>query len=163
MTGSILLIGPAERRPQASAVTLPGDATFKQGLADCGWIDLPDGEAARLHSMPLQAAAEPPASLPLDDAIGAVLLVDDREPNALSDLQSGLWMLASLARQGAVAIGVGHLHQGTGIGLDIYYSLLSRRNLCLPVFAVDMDRRTDIQLLLEVLVANRDLCLGVDL
>jgi hypothetical protein len=85
-----------------------------------------------------------------------VLLLDHRRQEALSDLRTGLATYSALAAEAALVIGVGHMHQDSAHGLDAYYDVLEQRGLRLPVLSVDVRKRSDVLLLLELLIASRE-------
>jgi uncharacterized protein len=141
----------AERAPgmQAQPSALPM-------VTDHAELRLPNGEVTHLYGIDLN---EPPGlllSASPDAPVVGVLLLDHRRHEALNDLRTGLETYSALACEAALVIGVGHMHQDSVHGLDAYYDVLEQRGLRLPVLSVDVRKRSDVLLLLELLIASRE-------
>lgn len=118
---------------------------------DYGETRLPDGGRLRLVGLPGQARFDFMWTILAEGALGVVLLADNSRPEPVQELGLYLDRLGELARRSAVVIGVGRLEAGTARITD-YSDWLTARGLRLPVFAVDVRRRDDVLLLLEVLL-----------
>ncbi len=172
MAGTILFIGPAGAG-KTTAIAMVAEALPLEGTAerpcamdaqasghpavtDCAELHLPRGEVTHLYGVDLhRASGLLPSAWPESKVIG-VLLLDHRSQEALADLRTGLDVFSALAHQASLVIGVGHMHQETINGLDAYYEVLEQRGLHLPVLSVDVRKRSDVLLLLELLVASRE-------
>ena len=172
MAGTILFIGPAGAG-KTTAIAMVAEALPLEGTAehpcamdaqdsghhavtDCAELHLPRGEVTHLYGIDLHLALGLlPSAWPESKVIG-VLLLDHRSQEALADLRTGLDVFSALAHQASLVIGVGHMHQETINGLDAYYEVLEQRGLHLPVLSVDVRKRSDVLLLLELLVASRE-------
>ena len=118
---------------------------------DYGETRLPDGGRLRLVGLPGQSRFDFMWTILAEGALGAVLLADNSRPEPVQELGLYLDRLGALVQRAAMVIGVGRLESGTARITD-YTDWLSARGLQLPVFAVDVRRRDDVLLLLEVLL-----------
>lgn len=118
---------------------------------DYGETRLPDGGRLRLVGLPGQARFDFMWTILAEGALGVVLLADNSRPEPVQELGLYLDRLGELARRSAVVIGVGRLEAGAARVTD-YSDWLTARGLRLPVFAVDVRRRDDVLLLLDVLL-----------
>jgi len=96
------------------------------------------------------------ASLWPDGVLGAVLLIRSRAPCAIVDVKRYLAEYEFLARRDAVAIGITDLESESRTDLRAYQDAVAQEGLNAPVFAVDVMRRTEVLLLIDVLIANAD-------
>lgn len=132
-----------DRQQSAKAQTTVG--------LDYGETRLPEGGRLRLVGLPGQARFDFMWTILAEGALGAVLLADNSRPEPVRELGLYLDRLGELAQRAAMVIGVGRLESGTARITD-YTDWLEQRGLRLPVFAVDVRRRDDVLLLLDVLL-----------
>lgn len=118
---------------------------------DYGETRLPDGGRLRLVGLPGQARFDFMWTILAEGALGVVLLADNSRPEPVQELGLYLDRLGELARRSAVVIGVGRLEAGSA-RVTAYSDWLMARGLRLPVLAVDVRRRDDVLLLLDVLL-----------
>jgi signal recognition particle receptor subunit beta len=118
---------------------------------DYGQTRLATGEQLRLYGLPGQTRFDFMWRILAEGALGAVLLADNSRPDPITELGQYLAKLDSLARMSALVLGIGRLDGGQYRITD-YTDWLEQQGLCLPVFAVDVRRRSDVLLLLEALL-----------
>ena len=118
---------------------------------DYGQARLPSGEELRLYGLPGQARFDFMWQILAEGALGAVLLADNSRPDPVAELGPYLDKLDALARTSAIVLGIGRLDEGRHRITD-YTDWLETQGLCLPVFAVDVRRRSDVLLLLDALL-----------
>ena len=121
---------------------------------DFGMVTLDGGQRLRLFGTPGQARFDFLWTILARNALGLVVLVDNSRPQPLQDLAQYLQGFAEAMRQVPCVVGVGRMEQHGTPGLDEYAEFLGARGLALPVLAVDVRRRSDVLLLIDMLLAQ---------
>lgn len=134
-----------------------GDAKATTTVAmDFGVTTLADGSVLRLYGTPGQARFDFLWRLFADDALGAVLLVDNRREDPIRDLALYLAAFQDLAESGAVVIGLCRSETNPEPGFDAYAGFLAERGLRLPIMPVDVRDAGDVLALLDLLLQHID-------
>jgi signal recognition particle receptor subunit beta len=118
---------------------------------DYGEVALPDGDVLRLYGTPGQARFEFMWKILGRGALGFVFLVDNSRPDPCQDLKDYLDAFGDLLREGVAVIGIGRTETHPEPPLASYFELLGARQLNVPAFAVDVRKREDVLLLLDIL------------
>lgn len=122
---------------------------------DYGEIQLDDDMVA-LYGIPGQERFDFMWSILAEGALGAVLLLDHRRPQACRDLLDYLDAFSQLRERGALVVAVGWAGAAPGRALQPYREVLAAHGLALPLFAADVRRKDDVLLLIETLIANAE-------
>lgn len=118
---------------------------------DYGEVQLDDGNLLMLYGIPGQDRFDFMWTVLAEGALGAIILLDARDPSVTERLLPYLQVVQVQAEQGHVSIGLGWCDSTQPI--EHIRATLLDRGLCLPVFAVDVRRRDDVLLLLEAVVS----------
>jgi signal recognition particle receptor subunit beta len=134
------------------------DATVDKALTtvglDFGMVTLEGGQRLRLFGTPGQARFDFLWGILARNALGLVVLVDNTRPAPLEDLAQYLKGFGDALAQVPCVIGVGRLAPDASPSLDDYAEFLGARGLALPVLAVDVRRRADVLLLIDMLLTQ---------
>jgi len=130
-------------------------ATTTVGL-DFGQVDLGDGQRVRLFGTPGQQRFAFMWRIVAAQALGLVILIDNRRPQPLADLAVYLDHFAELLPGMGCVVGVGRSDTHPQPALDDFADALAARGLAFPVLAVDVRRRDDVLMLVEAVVAQAE-------
>jgi uncharacterized protein len=86
-----------------------------------------------------------------EGALGIVVLVDNRRADPLSDLREYLTVFRDTVASSRAVVGVGHFETHPHPDLDAYYDVAAELGLAAPIVSVDVRRREDVLLLLDIL------------
>lgn len=120
-------------------------------VLDYGEVTLEDGERLRLYGTPGQSRFDFMWDLLGRGALGVVILIDNSAANPLDDLALYADAFGDLVRQSRAVIGIGRTETHPTPDLDEHHRVLAQRGLNVPVLSVDVRRRDDVLLLLNVL------------
>jgi len=118
---------------------------------DYGEVSLPGGDTLRLYGTPGQERFAFMWTILARSALGIVFLIDNSRPDPCADLRMFLDAFGDTLRDATAVIGVGRTETHPKPALDAYHAVLRDRQLSLPVFAVDVRKRGDVLLMLDVL------------
>jgi signal recognition particle receptor subunit beta len=121
---------------------------------DLGQILLPSGDLVQLYGAPGQARFDFMWPLITADAIGAVILADDRRPDSVELTVQYVREFAPRVAAGNCVVGVGRTELRRQPSIDAYGDALAAAGFAVPVMAVDVRRREHALLLLDVLLAR---------
>jgi signal recognition particle receptor subunit beta len=130
-----------------------GDDTKKRTTAalDYGQITLPQGDVLRLYGTPGQVRFDFMWKILGEGALGVVMLVDNRRPDPLADLREYLCAFRDVIAGFRGVVGVGRQETHPVPDLDAYYAVAAELGLSTPIVSVDVRRRDDVLLLLDIL------------
>jgi signal recognition particle receptor subunit beta len=130
-----------------------GEDTKKTTTAalDYGEVTLPQGDVLRLYGTPGQVRFDFMWKILGEGALGVVVLVDNRRPDPLADLREYLDSFRDIVAGSRGVVGVGRLETHPVPDLDAYYDVASELGLSTPIVSVDVRRRDDVLLLLDIL------------
>lgn len=121
---------------------------------DYGQITLDGGDVVRLYGAPGQDRFIIMRKILVNGAVGAVVLVDASQADALVQMDRYLEMLRAGDAAPALVIGVGRAELAQAIAVERFVHRLEREGLNIPVFSVDVRRREDVVLLIEALLCQ---------
>ena len=128
-------------------------ATTTVGL-DYGSITLDGGDRVRLFGTPGQGRFDFMWPILAREALGLVILIDNSRPDPLADLEVYLdGFSAELERMPGV-VGVGRHDTHPEPGIDAFGDRLHARGLVLPVLPADVRQRSDVLMLIDVLLSQ---------
>jgi signal recognition particle receptor subunit beta len=127
---------------------------------DYGQLTLDSGDRLRLFGTPGQSRFDFMWRILARDALGLVILIDNARPAPLDDLEIYLEGFASELAHLPCVVGVGRTESHPVPGIDDFSRRLDAAGLVLPVLPVDVRRRDDVVLLLDVLLAQAEASLG---
>ncbi|MCS7100869.1 MAG: ATP/GTP-binding protein [Burkholderiaceae bacterium] len=128
---------------------------------DLGQIVLPGGEPVQLYGAPGQARLDFMWPLISAQALGAVILADHRRPDSVALTVHYVRAFAPRVAAGNCVVGVGRTALRPEAAIDAYAEALAAAGFTLPVMAVDVRRRADALLLLDVLLARLEAAYGL--
>jgi len=120
---------------------------------DFGEFEIGDGQVVRLYGTPGQSRFDFMWRIVGRGALGIVLLLDASSPAVMSDLDTYLDAFTELAQGHRVVIGVGRTEIAGSTPIVHIQHRLRLNHLTLPVLSVDVRRREDVLLLIEVLLS----------
>jgi signal recognition particle receptor subunit beta len=118
---------------------------------DYGEVTLPTGDKLRLYGTPGQARFDFMWKIIGEGALGVVVLVDNSQPDPLKDLRDYLIAFRETASSSRAVIGVGRTELHPTPTLDSFHAVTRELGLSAPILSVDVRRREDVLLLLDVL------------
>jgi uncharacterized protein len=118
---------------------------------DYGEVTLPGGDVLRLYGTPGQARFDFMWKILSEGALGVVVLVDNRRPDPLADLREYLTAFRNIVAGSRAVVGVGHCETHPVPDLDAHYDVTAELGLSAPIVSVDVRRRDDVLLLLDIL------------
>jgi signal recognition particle receptor subunit beta len=118
---------------------------------DYGEVTLPRGDMLRLYGTPGQARFDFMWRILSEGALGVVVLVDNRRPDPLADLREYLTAFRDIVAGSRAVVGVGRCDTHPVPDLDAYYDAAAEMGLSAPIVSVDVRRREDVLLLLDIL------------
>lgn len=123
---------------------------------DYGEVKLGEGESVRLFGTPGQKRFDFMWRILVRNAIGLVILMDNSQPEPLSQLTEILDALRESLAVTACVVGVGRSEQHPEPALERYTELLAERGLLVPVVAVDVREREDVMMLIELILSQAE-------
>lgn len=127
--------------------------TFDKAAAtlDCGEVMLEGGERLRLYGTPGQARFDSTWKILGRGALGVVVLVDNSRPDPLDDLRTCLGAFADVARGARAVVGIGRTESHPSPDIAQFHAVAESLGLQVPILSVDVRRREDVLLLLDIL------------
>lgn len=121
---------------------------------DYGQLTLPGGDRVRLFGTPGQTRFDFLWQVLSKNALGLIVLCDNSRPKPLDDLSVYLDGFSEQLDQMPCVVGVGRLDTHRAPDLDAYAERLARHGRVLPVIPVDVRRKDDVVLLIDLLLAQ---------
>ena len=143
-------IAPVSTDVQNSDVATSNKATTTTAL-DYGEVTLEGGDKLRLYGTPGQARFDFMWKILGVGALGVVILVDNSRPDPIADLRDYLQAFADIVRSSRAVIGIGRTDTHDRPAIDDYHALVESCGVSIPVLSVDVRRREDVLLLLDIL------------
>jgi uncharacterized protein len=125
---------------------------------DYGECRLADGTLVRLFGTPGQLRFDFMWDVLAQGAIGIVVLLDDRRPDPAADALDFLTEFPTQAAIGAAAVGLGRFGAAAAIEAGALAQRLQAQGYRVPVVDVDVRCKDDVQMLLQILVAQLEVC-----
>jgi signal recognition particle receptor subunit beta len=129
---------------------------------DYGEVTLEGGDKLRLYGTPGQTRFDFMWRILADGAIGVVLLVDNSRPDPVADLQTYLDAFRETVSSSRAVIGVGRTETHVEPGMEAYYALAAASGVAVPILSVDVRRREDVLMLLNVLFSQIEASFDAD-
>ena len=126
-------------------------ATTTVGL-DYGEVTLDNGDRLRLYGTPGQQRFDFMWTILAKGALGLIVLVDNRQPRPLADLDMYLDGFKQLIAETACVIAVGWTESHLLPSLEDFAAHAASRGVVCPVLAVDVRDREQVTQLLELLL-----------
>lgn len=121
---------------------------------DYGQILLATGDVVQLYGTPGQERFDFMWPLIADNAIGAVILADNRRADAIACTLHYVREFFPRIAEGNCVVGVGRTDVAPTPSMEDYASALSEAGFDIPVMEIDVRLRTHALLLLDVLMAR---------
>ena len=118
---------------------------------DYGEITLSGHDKVRLYGVPGQDRFDFMWKILGAGALGVVILIDNSRPDPIADVRHYLNAFSDVVRGYRAVIGVGHTETHPQPGLHEFHEIADSMGLQVPMFSVDVRRRDDVLLLLDVL------------
>lgn len=148
---------PVTTEVESAEARAVGKATTTVAF-DYGQILLDSGDMVQLYGTPGQQRFDFMWPIIADNAIGAVILADNRRADTLTRTVEYVAEFLPRIAAGNCVVGVGRTEGAADDAptLDDYADALADADLAVPVMAVDVRRRDHAVLLLDVLLARLD-------
>jgi len=127
---------------------------------DFGLLTLDSGERLRLFGTPGQSRFDFMWRILAQEALGIVILIDNSREDPLADLRTYTEGFADALAHTPCVVGVGRSESHPSPSVDDFAEVLHGAGLVLPVLPVDVRRRDDVVMLLDVLLAQSEANLG---
>ena len=121
---------------------------------DLGQVLLENGDLVQLYGAPGQARFDFMWPMISENAIGAVILADNRRPDTIELTVEYVREFAPRVTAGNCVVGVGRSDLHPKPGVDAYQDALEAEGFAIPVMEVDIRRKEHTLLLLDVLLAR---------
>lgn len=121
---------------------------------DLGQVLLENGDLVQLYGAPGQARFDFMWPMISENAIGAVILADNRRPDTIPLTLDYVREFAPRVAAGNCVVGVGRGNVHRKPGIDEYQDALEAAGFAIPVMEVDIRRKEHALLLLDVLLAR---------
>lgn len=121
---------------------------------DLGQVLLESGDLVQLYGAPGQARFDFMWPMISENAIGAVILSDNRRPDAIELTLQYVREFAPRVAAGNCVVGVGRTDVRRTPSVDQYQDALEAAGFAIPVMEVDIRRKEHALLLLDVLLAR---------
>lgn len=121
---------------------------------DLGQVLLDGGDLVQLYGAPGQARFDFMWPMISENAIGAVILADNRRPDTIDLTLEYVREFAPRVAAGNCVVGVGRTDVRRTPSVDQYQDALEAAGFAIPVMEVDIRRKEHALLLLDVLLAR---------
>ncbi|MEG0483267.1 GTP-binding protein [Acinetobacter piscicola] len=125
---------------------------------DYGEIKLDDEVAVGLYGTPGQDRFDFVWSVICKGAIGAVVLIDHSQKDAIEDLK--FYFQAFKEYVNNIVVGVTHVDEDPQHLLKQYKDWMHLNQLTMPIFAIDAREKDDVLLMVEALIARAEVEFG---
>jgi uncharacterized protein len=127
---------------------------------DLGQILLESGDLVQLYGAPGQSRFDFMWPMISENAIGAVILADNRRPDTIALTLEYVREFAPRVAAGNCVVGVGRMLPNRKPRIDDYQDALEAAGYAIPVMEVDVRRKEHALLLLDVLLARLEAAHG---
>lgn len=124
---------------------------------DFGQITLENGQKIGLYGTPGQRRFKFMWEILIKGGLGLIILIDNKRPNPLEDLQIYLENFADFISKTDAVIGVTSMDVKDTPTLDDYFDFLNQRGQMFPLFAIDARNKDDVLFLLNALLTCLEL------
>lgn len=124
---------------------------------DYGEVTLDGGDKLRLYGTPGQKRFDFMWKILSRGALGLIILIDNRQPDPLADLDMYLDGFAELIKDTACVVAVGRLETHAQPDMEQFSAHLASRGVLCPVLATDVRDSAQVLQLLELLLLQLEL------
>lgn len=121
---------------------------------DYGYLTLENGDRIRLFGTPGQERFRFVWPVVAKGAMGLIILLDNSRPDPLADLAVYLNGFSSELATLPCVVGIGRLNTHPTPDVDAVAQVLEQHNYVFPILPVDVRRREDVVLLIDVLLSQ---------
>lgn len=121
---------------------------------DFGQFTLDNGDRIRMFGTPGQARFDFLWKILSKGSLGLIILADNSRPDPLADISVYLDGFSEELDTLPCVIGVGQIEIYPHPSLDNYADLLASKNRILPIVSVDVRRKDDVAMLIDILLAQ---------
>lgn len=136
-----------------------GKETTTVGL-DFGELTLEGGDKLRLYGTPGQARFDFMWQILARGALGIIILVDNRRPDPLADLDIYLSSFKTLIEETACVVAVGRTDTHPSPDLEVFSAHLQTRGVLCPVLPIDVRDSAQVMQILELLMLQLETKIG---
>lgn len=147
---AISQIAPVRTDVVSSEAVLAGKPTTTAAM-DYGEVTLAQGDVLRLYGTPGQVRFNFMWKILAEGALGVIVLVDNRRPDPLADLREYLQAFSEVVGKSRAVVGICRRDTHPQPDLDAFYAVTAELGLQAPVISVDVRKREDVLLLLDIL------------
>jgi uncharacterized protein len=129
---------------------------------DYGEVTLDTGDKLRLYGTPGQTRFDFMWKILAEGALGVVLLVDNSRPDPVADLRAYLEGFRDTVSSSRAVIGIGRTETHPEPAFEAFYAAASEYDVCVPILSVDVRKRDDVLLLLNVLFSQIEASIEIE-
>jgi signal recognition particle receptor subunit beta len=118
---------------------------------DYGEVTLAGGDKLRLYGTPGQSRFDFMWKILGQGSLGVIILVDNSRPNPLSDLRDYVHAFGDALAESRAVVGVGRRESHPSPTIEDYHDAISSLGYAAPILSVDVRRRDDVLMLLDIL------------
>lgn len=118
---------------------------------DYGEVMLENGDRLRLYGTPGQARFDFMWKILGQGALGVVILIDNSRSDPLADLRDYVRAFGDMLAISQAVVGVGRTEGYPLPSIDDYYAAMDELGFEVPIMSVDVRRRSDVLMLLDIL------------
>jgi uncharacterized protein len=152
-------IPPVSTEVASAEAEAVGKATTTVAF-DLGQVLLGNGELLQLYGAPGQARFDFMWPMISENAIGAVILADNRRSDSVELTLQYVREFAPRVAAGNCVVGIGRTNVRRKPGVDEYQQALEGAGFAIPVMEVDIRKKEHALLLLDVLLARLEAAHG---
>lgn len=127
------------------------EKTTTTAALDYGEVRLQDGDVLRLYGTPGQGRFEFMWDILAEGALGVIVLIDNRRPDPVGDLRGYLEAFRGTVGESRAVVGVGRRETHPDPDLPAFCEALAQAGFLAPVFSVNVTRREDVLMMVDVL------------
>lgn len=159
--GKTTAIGVVSEIPTLSSDVRNTDTGLSKEMTtvglDYGELTLDNGDKLRLYGTPGQKRFDFMWTILSRGALGLIILIDNRQPDPLADLDMYLNGFRQLIEDTACVVAVGRTETHPTPDLEQYASHLATRGILCPVLAADVRDAPQVVQLLELLLLQLEM------
>lgn len=121
---------------------------------DHGILRLAQAQDIHLYGTPPGTAIDTVTDFVREGGMGLIVLLDNKRPYPLRDLHFYLHTFQGYIADTSVAVGLSNIDSGDRYSIDDYAAELVQLDLHVPVFAAEVDDKTDVVLLVKALLLS---------
>lgn len=119
---------------------------------DYGEVTLSGGDKLRLYGTPGQARFDFMWKILGEGALGVIVLVDNTRPDPVADMRGYLSAFREIVSGSRAVVGIGRTDTHPLPALEAFHAASVEFGLTTPILSVDVRRREDVLLLVDVLL-----------